>query len=213
MGFRTHLEQAKSATGKPLGKSTTRAILATLREFVLWLSQQEGFRSRIKAADADYFNLSRRDEAEARAAPPRPAPSVNQAKRALAMMPDQSPREMRDKTVFALLCLTGIRVAALVSLRIKHVNLAEKSVTQLHRTRARWRPNLARASTPFLPTSSKMRNWCCARGLPTLTRLLSTVTTTHYSRQPPCLRSPTQGSLPMASLDALGKVPNPCAKS
>ena len=130
MGFRTHLEQAKSATGKPLGKSTTRAILATLREFVLWLSQQEGFRSRIKAADADYFNLSRRDEAEARAAPPRPAPSVNQAKRALAMMPDQSPREMRDKTVFALLCLTGIRVAALVSLRIKHVNLAEKSVTQ-----------------------------------------------------------------------------------
>lgn len=130
MEFRTHLEQANSATGKPLGKSTTRAILATLREFVLWLSQQEGFRSRIKAADADYFNLSRRDEAEARAAPPRPAPSVNQAKRALAMMPDKTPRDLRDKAVFALFCLTGVRVAALISLRIKHVNLDEKSVTQ-----------------------------------------------------------------------------------
>ncbi len=130
MGFRTHLEQAKGATGKPLGKSTIRTILATMREFVLWLSQQEGFRSRIKAADADYFNLSRRDEAEARAAPPRPAPSVNQAKRSLAMMPSETPRELRDKAAFALLCLTGIRVAALVSLRIKHVNLTEKSVTQ-----------------------------------------------------------------------------------
>jgi len=45
-------------------------------------------------------------------------------------MPDKTPREMRDKAVFALFCLTGIRVAALVSLRIKHVNLDEKSVTQ-----------------------------------------------------------------------------------
>ncbi|WP_300535485.1 site-specific integrase [uncultured Mameliella sp.] len=130
MGFRAHLEQAKGATGKPLGKSTARAILATLREFTLWLSQQDGFRSRIRASDADYFNLSRRDEAEARAAPTRPAPGVKQAKRALAMMPATTPREMRDKAVFALLCLTGVRVGALISLRLKHVDLEEKSVTQ-----------------------------------------------------------------------------------
>ncbi len=130
MGFRTHLEQAKSASGKPLGKSTIRANLATLREFTLWLSQQDGLRSRIRAADAAYFNLSRRDEAEARAAPTRPAPSMKQAKRALAMMPETTPREKRDKAVFALLCLTGIRVGALISLRLKHINLEEKSVTQ-----------------------------------------------------------------------------------
>jgi len=107
MGFRTHLEQTKCATGNPLGKSTARSILATLREFILWLSQQDGFRSRIKPKDADYFSLSRRDEAEARAAPPRPAPSVRQAKRALALMPSQTPRELRDRAVFALLCLTA----------------------------------------------------------------------------------------------------------
>ena len=130
MGFRTYLEQCKTKTGKPLGKSTMRSVLATLREFILWLSQQDGFRSRIKAADADYFNLSRRDEAEARAAPPRPAPSMNQAKRALGLMPSATPQQKRDKAVFALLCLTGIRVAALVSLKIKHVDLQEQSVTQ-----------------------------------------------------------------------------------
>jgi len=77
MGFRAHLEQAKGNTNKPLAKSTMRAIMATMREFILWLSQQEGFRSKIRPAHAEYFNLSRRDEAEARAAPPRPAPSVN----------------------------------------------------------------------------------------------------------------------------------------
>ena len=45
-------------------------------------------------------------------------------------MPDATPREKRDRAVFALLCLTGVRVAALVSLRVKHVDLAEKSVAQ-----------------------------------------------------------------------------------
>jgi len=37
---------------------------------------------------------------------------------------------MRDKALFALLCLTGIRIAALVSLRIKHIDLVEKSASQ-----------------------------------------------------------------------------------
>ena len=86
--------------------------------------------AKIREKDAEYFNLSRRDEAEARAAPPRPAPSITQAKRALSSLPNHNPREMRDKAVFSLLCLTGIRVAALVSLRIRHVDLLEKSVTQ-----------------------------------------------------------------------------------
>lgn len=45
-------------------------------------------------------------------------------------MPHTTPREKRDKAIFALLCLTGVRVGALISLRIKHVDLAEKSVTQ-----------------------------------------------------------------------------------
>ena len=93
MGFRMHLETAINANGKPLSKSTLRAMLATMREFTIWFSQQDGFRSRIRTADADYFKLSRRDEAEARAAPPRAAPGIKQAKRALALMPGTTPRE------------------------------------------------------------------------------------------------------------------------
>lgn len=130
MDFRAHLEGTKSASGKPLSKSTMKAILTVLRAFFAWLSQQDGFRSRIRTVDAKYFNMSRRDEAEARNAPPRPAPGIKQAKKTLALMPDQTPREKRDKAIFALLCLTGIRVTALTTLRIKHVDLEEKSVVQ-----------------------------------------------------------------------------------
>ena len=48
-------------------------------------------------------------------------------------MPSRTPRELRDKAIVSLLCLTGIRVGALISLRVKHVNIAEKSVHQFSR--------------------------------------------------------------------------------
>ncbi len=130
MEFRTNLERTKTASGKPLSKSTQRAIMATLREFTIWLSQQDGFRRRIKVEHAEYFRLSLRDEAEARAAPERPAPSIKQAKHALAMMPETTPRELRDKALMSLLCLCGPRVGAIATLRIKHVDLDEKCVMQ-----------------------------------------------------------------------------------
>ena len=53
MGFRAHLETEKTAKGTPMSKSTRRAIMATLREFVIWLSQQDGFRRRVKIGDAN----------------------------------------------------------------------------------------------------------------------------------------------------------------
>ncbi len=127
MDFRTHLEQAKTAHDKPLSKSTQRAIMAMLRDFTIWLSQQDGVRRRIKLEHAEYFRLSLRDEAEASAAPESPAPSIKQAKRALAMMPDTTPRELRNKALVSLLCLCGPRVAAVASLRIKHVDLDENA--------------------------------------------------------------------------------------
>lgn len=65
-----------------------------------------------------------------RHAPRQPDPSIKQAKHALATMPLTTPRQLRDKAVFALLCLTGVRAGALITLRVKHVNLDEKSVTQ-----------------------------------------------------------------------------------
>lgn len=68
MGFCTHLEYARGATGKLLSKSALRSTVTTFPEFVLWLLVQSGFRRRIKAADADDFNLSQREEADACAA-------------------------------------------------------------------------------------------------------------------------------------------------
>ena len=59
----------------------------------------------------------------------RAAPNVTEVGLASAMIPTEAPRELRDKALFALLCLTGVRIAALVWLRVRHVDQAQKSVT------------------------------------------------------------------------------------
>ncbi|MGA8587257.1 MAG: hypothetical protein WB715_26090 [Roseiarcus sp.] len=45
-------------TGKPLSASTVHATLTGLRAFFVWLADQRGYASRIKYADAEYFNTS-----------------------------------------------------------------------------------------------------------------------------------------------------------
>lgn len=131
IGFCAFLEnECNPKTKIPLGKSTISGTLSALRTFFLWLSQQEGYRTRIRPADAEYFNVSRRDEAEARAAPSRPAPSPEQVRHVLSRMPDATSIQKRDRAIFALLMLTGVRDGALITLRLKHIDLAEMSVVQ-----------------------------------------------------------------------------------
>jgi integrase len=48
----------------------------------------------------------------------------------MAKPPNEKNERLKRQFLDTLLCLTGIRVAALVTLKIKHVNLQEKSVTQ-----------------------------------------------------------------------------------
>lgn len=131
MGFRNHLEaEVNPRTGKLLGRSTRDGIMKPLQQFFAWLSGQDGYRSRIRASDSAYFSLSKRDTAIARAANPLPAPSREQSATAFAAMPSASDTDRRDRAVFALLLLTGIRDGALIGLRLKHIDTTEKWVWQ-----------------------------------------------------------------------------------
>jgi hypothetical protein len=55
-GFKAQLVTAANArTGKPLSASTVHGTLAAVKAFFVWLADQSGA-SRIKYADAEYFN-------------------------------------------------------------------------------------------------------------------------------------------------------------
>lgn len=130
-GFKAHLyQQRNAATGKPLSKATIHSRLMALKAFVFWLAGQPGYKSRISYADADYFNPSANDSRIATARREKKVPTVEQVRRVIFAMPAGSDVEKRDRAIVAFTLLTGARDNAVASFRLKHIDLAARSVFQ-----------------------------------------------------------------------------------
>lgn len=135
VAFKRKLGEAlNSRTGDRLSKSTVLATVRDLRAFFLWLAREPGFRSHIDYGDADYFSLSDKDVAVARAHRERDVPSIEQCQRALAAMPADTVLARRDRALFALAFITAARISALASFRLGHINVAVGFVNQDART-------------------------------------------------------------------------------
>ena len=113
-----------------MSKVTVLQTLNALRAFFLWLAGQPGYRSRISYSDADYFRLSEKDTRIAKATRELPVPTLEQIRGVLAVMPDATEIERRDRSLIAFTLLTGVRDGALASLKLKHVDLAAAKVVQ-----------------------------------------------------------------------------------
>jgi integrase len=106
------------------------SIMRALREFFLWLSSQPGYRSHICFGDAAYFRISEKDSRAATATNDRPVPSLEQIELAIRGMPSNTVLQRRDRAVVAFIMLTGARDNAAASLRLRHVDLANRMVFQ-----------------------------------------------------------------------------------
>ena len=130
-GFKAYLAKQRNAkTGRPLSKATIHSRLMALKAFVFWLAGQPGYRSRISYADADYFNPSANDSRIATARREKKVPTMEQVRHVIFAMPAGSDVEKRDRAIVAFTLLTGARDNAVASFRLKHVDLAARSVFQ-----------------------------------------------------------------------------------
>jgi integrase len=131
IAFRRRLDDARNErTGHPLSKATALQVLNALRAFFLWLAEQPGYRSRIRYSDADYFRLSEKDTRVAKATTARPVPTPEQIESVLERSPVATVIERRNRAIVAFTWLTGVRDGALVTLKLKHVDLAKQLVDQ-----------------------------------------------------------------------------------
>jgi integrase len=129
VGFKRHLaEQTNARTGEALSKATIFSTLAALKAFFFWLAGQPGFRSHLTYSDANYFNMGERDARIARTRLEKAYPSLEQVQHVIGIMPADDPVQLRDRALMAFILLTGARDGAVVSLKIKHLDLAENCV-------------------------------------------------------------------------------------
>jgi integrase len=131
VAFKRQLSEASNArTGDRLSKATVLSTLRDLRAFFFWLAHLPGYKSHIAYSDADYFNLSEKDVAIARARREKRVPTLAQVELVLSNMPAQTPVQRRNRGLIAFAAITGARVAALASLRLGDVNIADGYVDQ-----------------------------------------------------------------------------------
>ena len=135
VAFKAKLAEARNTrTGERLSKATLLSTMRDLRAFFFWLAHLPGFKSHIAYADADYFNLSHKDVAIARAGREKRVPSLQQGYRVLSVMPAATVFGRRNRALFAFTMLTAARVRALATFRLEHINLADGYVFQDART-------------------------------------------------------------------------------
>jgi len=129
--FKAHLAgQAAQRSGKPLSAATICSTLLALKAFYHWLADQPGHKSRVAHGDVEYLSPSEKDLHIARGRQDRAGPSIEQVRHVLQTMPTGTDIERRDRAVVAFALLTAARDGAMVSFRMKHVNLTEQLVTQ-----------------------------------------------------------------------------------
>lgn len=116
--------------GERLSKATVSSTLYALRDFIMWLADQRGYRNRVSRTDADYFKPSRSDEAISRAPRPMTVPTLDQIKTMVGAMPVGSAVERRDRAIVAITILTGARDNATASVRLKHLDIADRQLFQ-----------------------------------------------------------------------------------
>jgi integrase len=131
LGFKRVLLAAKGQrSGKPISTATAHHVLQAIKEFLAWLHGRPGYRRRIDPVHIAYLNLTTKDERVARVTSPKSYASLEQYRAALFAMPSGTDTERRDRALMALLLLTGMRDAAIVSLKLRHISVERGYVFQ-----------------------------------------------------------------------------------
>lgn len=126
--FRARLIEEGGRSGKGLSAATITSTLKHLRHFFLWLSREPRFRSALNPNDASYFAPSEQDRRIAGARREGPVPTLDEINATLTGMPSNTHVEKRDRAAIAFAIVSGARIAAIASFRLKHVNLEAQTV-------------------------------------------------------------------------------------
>jgi integrase/recombinase XerD len=128
--FKKWLEKQTNKEGELLSLSTVRGVLNNIREFFLWLAVHPKYVRRVDGRAVEYLRLSNNDNRAARASREKTPPTIEQLVTTLDAMPFESDIQKRDRALFAFLILTCMRDDALVSIRMKDVDIDQKIVWQ-----------------------------------------------------------------------------------
>ena len=130
-GFNGLIKAKKKARSEEtVGLSYCYDMLRYLKDFFEWLSKQAGYKSKINQTAIDFLNLSRAEVKIATQPKNVRYPSVDEVKTVIEHIKGKTEVELRDRAFISLLFLTGTRISAIISLRIKSFDATRLVIDQ-----------------------------------------------------------------------------------
>lgn len=128
--FKRWLLREENGNGELLSVSTVRSTMKNLRSFFGWLMLHPQYARKIDGRVVGCFHLSNNEERAGRSTRELPVPNIDEVHKVLEVMPHATTLEKRDRAIIAFTALTGVRDAALISLKMKDVNRQKNEVWQ-----------------------------------------------------------------------------------
>lgn len=128
--FKAWLEKQKNQKDELLSLSTVRSTLKNIRDFFEWLAIHPQYVKKIDGRAIQYLRLSNNANRAARASRPKTPPTIEELEMALKAMPHGTDVEKRDRAIFAFVIITCVRDDALITLKIRDVDSANKTLWQ-----------------------------------------------------------------------------------
>ncbi len=120
---------AKTKTGK-LALVTQSNYLRHIRKFFEWLSDQPGYRSKILKSEVSFLRLSKKDASIARQGTTKQMPTFEQGQKLIQSIVIRNELDQRDRALISLIFITGIRISAATTLRMKNFDKLEEIIDQ-----------------------------------------------------------------------------------
>lgn len=117
------------ATAGGLGKSSIRHRASHLSKFFEWLCKQDGYK-RLNGSLCEYIKLPRGATAQALPTPVKQFPTIEEAISMASNMRARTRLDRRNRAIFAFAFVSGFRASALISLRVRHVDISGKRALQ-----------------------------------------------------------------------------------
>jgi len=131
IAFKKHLAQKKARySNQPVSKIYLFHAVKSVGNCLKWLYTQPGYRSKIDLTQVAYLNLQEKDVQIARTVKTKRFPTLEQIESVVKNMPADTEVQKRDRALIAFLALSGGRVTAIVSLKLKHIFLDDERIEQ-----------------------------------------------------------------------------------
>ena len=131
MAFREWLVRRATKTPDGTLKPATRYhYLRRVKEFFLWLAGQPEYSQKIVRGDADFLRISKKDMQIVLTGTTRAMPTLEEVQKVIGCIEPTTEIDMRDRALISFALITGCRISAIISLKMRSFDKANNRIHQ-----------------------------------------------------------------------------------